>query len=72
MSESPDGSPTFRISGNARINTLASVDRCRCLHFCGRDKADTANDQCCQCMNPEAPDQWCGICANRGKASGTK
>ena len=72
MSESPDGSPTFRISGNARINTLASVNRCRCRRFCGRSKADAANDECCQCMNPEAPDQWCGICANRGKASGTK
>jgi len=72
MSESPDGSPIFSISGNARINTLASVNRCRCRRFCGRSKADAANDQCCQCMNPEAPDQWCGICANRGKASGTK
>jgi hypothetical protein len=68
MSESPDGSPNFRISGNARLNTLASVHRCRCRHFCGRSKADTANDQCCRCMNPEAPDQWCGICATPRRA----
>jgi len=68
MSESPDGSPTFRISGNARLNTLASLALCRCGHFCGRYKADTANGQCCQCMNPKAPDQWCGICANGRRA----